>query len=291
MSRVYRSFAKVNLHLQVVGRRADGYHELRTLFQTIALHDVLEVELGGEGVRLAVEGAELPGDERNLAHRAAARFLERWAPEQGVELGLRKRLPVGGGLGGGSSNAATVLLALRELVGRPQRVADLWPLARELGADVPFFLVGGTALGFGRGDEVVPIPDLPEREIWLALPPVAVPTAEIFAALPAPMSAALAAPILALAGGEPPPREWEAAAQNDLQELVLGRFTVIREVYTRLRAGGARGVRLSGSGSSLLAWFEDAARAEAVARTLPEGTRLERTRTVNRASVAALRGA
>jgi 4-diphosphocytidyl-2-C-methyl-D-erythritol kinase len=291
MSRVCRSFAKVNLHLQVVGRRADGYHELRTLFQTIALHDLLEIDLGGEGVHLVVEDADLPGDERNLAHRAAARFLERWAPEQGVELRLRKRLPVGGGLGGGSSNAATVLLALRELVGQPQRVADLWPLARELGADVPYFLVGGTALGFGRGDEVVPIPDLPEGEIWVALPPVAVPTAEIFAALPAPTSVALAAPILALAGGEPPPRDWDAAAQNDLQELVLGRFTVIREVYTRLRAGGARGVRLSGSGSSLLARFENAAQAEAVARSLPEGTRLERTRTVNRASVAALRSA
>jgi 4-diphosphocytidyl-2-C-methyl-D-erythritol kinase len=291
MSRVYRSFAKVNLHLQVVGRRADGYHELRTLFQTIALHDLLEVGLGGRGVRLEVEGADLPLDERNLAHRAAARFLERWAPGEGVELRLRKRLPLGGGLGGGSSDAATVLLALRELVGQPSRTADLWPLARDLGADVPFFLVGGTALGFGRGDEVVPIPDLPEREVWVAVPPVSVKTAEIFAALAAPPSATLAPQILALAADERLTADWEDAAQNDLQELVLGRFNVIRGVYNLLREGGARWVRLSGSGGCLTARFDDPAQAEAVARSLPEGTRLERTRTLNRASVATLRSA
>ncbi len=290
MSRAYRSFAKVNLHLQVVGRRSDGYHELRTLFQTIALHDVLEVELSGRGVRLTVEGADLPGDGRNLAHRAASLFVERFAPDAGVELRLRKRLPLGAGLGGGSSNAATALWALRDLLGRPPRAADLGPLARELGADVPYFLIGGTALGFGRGDEVVPVPDLPERELWIAVPPVEVASAEIFAALPAPASAGLAAPILALAAGQPA-ADWEAAARNDLQELVLGRFTVIREVYNRLREGGACGVRLTGSGACLVARFEDPARAEAVARSLPDGTRLERTRTLDRTSVAALRSA
>ena len=289
MSRAYRSFAKINLHLQVVGRRPDGYHELRTLFQTIALHDVLEIELGPPGVRLAVEGAELPTDDRNLAHRAAARFLARFAPERGADLRLRKRLPVGGGLGGGSGNAATVLLGLREQSGTPPHVADLWPLARELGADVPYFLVGGTALGFGRGDEVVPVADLPEEEIWVAAPPVAVSTAEIFAALPAPAGAAVAGPILALAAPEGGDRSWEEAAANDLQELVLGRFKAVREVYNRLWEGGAHGVRLSGSGACLVARFREPALAEAVARSLPAGTRLERTRTLSRDSVAALR--
>ena len=157
MPKVYRSYAKINLHLQVVGRRADGYHELRTLFQTIDLHDTVGVELGGEGVRLEVRRGDVPSDEGNLAVRAALAYVQRWAPHQGVRLWLDKRIPVGGGLGGGSSNAATVLLALQDLLGDPAPVGELWSLARELGADVPYFLLGGTALGVGRGDEVFPV--------------------------------------------------------------------------------------------------------------------------------------
>src|SRR4051794_12272675 len=104
------SHAKVNLHLQVVGKRSDGFHELRTVFQTIDLHDDVDVELvAGGGVALEVTGADLDGGPTNLAHRAASRFVERWAPGQGVRIRLAKRIPMGGGLGGGSSNAAAVL--------------------------------------------------------------------------------------------------------------------------------------------------------------------------------------
>ncbi|MCZ7650775.1 MAG: hypothetical protein M5U13_06255 [Thermoanaerobaculia bacterium] len=135
----FRSPAKVNLHLQVVGRRPDGYHELRTVFQTIDLEDRLLLALGGQGIEIECDGAGLPAGGENLAARAAAAFAARFAPGLAVRIRLEKRIPVGGGLGGGSSDAATVLLALRALLGRPGSAADLWEAARELGADVPFF--------------------------------------------------------------------------------------------------------------------------------------------------------
>ena len=151
------SRAKVNLHLQVVGRRGDGYHELRTIFQERRPRRRAElVELGAPGVRLAVRGSgalrrsRQPGPSRGERLPGALGRRPRRRHDA-----LRKRIPMGGGLGGGSSNAATVLLALQRLLGEPAPPDELWQLARELGADVPYFLVGGTALGRGprrRGD-------------------------------------------------------------------------------------------------------------------------------------------
>jgi 4-diphosphocytidyl-2-C-methyl-D-erythritol kinase len=290
MRRTYRSFAKLNLHLQVVGRRADGYHELRTLFQTIELHDELTVEpAAAGGVQLAVEGADLPVDGRNLAWRAAAGFLERWAPGTGVRLGLRKRVPVGGGLGGGSSNAATVLVALQETLGGPAPPEEMRRLAAELGADVPYFLVGGTALGLGRGDEVQPLPELPAADVWLAVPAVEVSTAAVFAALgpvtPRPLDPAIAA----LAAGRVPSRWTEIPPGNDLQDAVFAGFPAVARVYNALVGAGAETVRLSGSGATLFAAFPDPEAAREAARGLPPGCRFERTRFLSRSSLAAAR--
>src|SRR5262245_5461597 len=127
-----RSLAKVNLHLQVLGKRGDGYHELRTIFQTVDLADELLLTLGGRGVRLTVEGADLSAGSDNLVHRAATRYLDRWAPEQGVEIVLRKRIPMGAGLGGGSSNAAATLTGLQRALGFPAAPEELWLTARDL---------------------------------------------------------------------------------------------------------------------------------------------------------------
>ncbi len=146
MRTTFRSFAKINLHLQVVGRRADGYHELVTVFQTVDLSDLLTLELRGADVQLNVSEGDAPGGEENLAYQAAQEFLQRWAPAAGLRMDLKKRIPVGGGLGGGSSNAATVLLGLQRILGVPASRENLQELASQLGADVPYFLWGGTAL-------------------------------------------------------------------------------------------------------------------------------------------------
>ena len=294
-----QSFAKVNLHLQVVGKRGDGYHELRTIFQTVDLADELTLELGesrpaDERVRLTVEGAKLSAGPDNLAHRAAAGFLARWAPDRSVALTLRKRIPMGAGLGGGSSNAAAVLRALQGALGDPAPPEDLWLLARELGADVPYFLVGGTALGVGRGDEVVPLPDLPERELWLVLPPIHVSTAAVFADLSAELGELTGRPfdprmMHLVQRGE---LGWEAFARaaNDFEAAVFRRWPELAALHADLRSTGAA-ARLSGSGAAF--WVmstveEDGAARETGERLhrlrLPPGTRIERVRTVSRAS-------
>ncbi len=286
------SRAKVNLHLQVIGRRGDGYHELRTIFQEVDLADELTLELGEPGVRLAVEGAALSAGSDNLAHRAASGFLARWGAGRGVSIALRKRIPLGGGLGGGSSNAAAVLLALQRLLGEPAPPDELWQLARELGADVPFFLVGGTALGVGRGDEVIPLPDLPSRELWLVLPAVHVSTAEAFADLGELTGKPFDPRILALVQrGE---LGWEAFAHaaNDFEAAVFRRWPELAALHADLASTGAV-ARLSGSGAAL--WLTDfggeggggiplGERLRGL--RLPEGTRIERVRTVARASTS-----
>ena len=182
----FHSFAKLNLHLEVLRLRDDGFHELRTTFQTIDLADEIDLFRGSSGVELEVLGAPaLAADESNLAWKAADRFLARWGKAgEGVRIRLTKRIPVGGGLGGGSANAASVLLAMCALHGLEPRRAELEAIAVELGSDVAFFLYGGTALGTGRGECIEPLPDpaAAPLELWLAVPPVAVATGAVFAA-------------------------------------------------------------------------------------------------------------
>jgi len=286
-----RSFAKVNLHLEVVRRRGDGYHELRTLFQTIDLADEIEIErlgAGGGEVRLEVLGADLPTDERNLAARAAREFLRAWGePGEGVRIRLVKRIPAGGGLGGGSSNAAAVLLALAPLFGRPVAAEWLRETARRLGADVPFFLVGGTAIGLGRGDEIVPLPDPPggALDLLLAIPPFAVATAEVFAALePTVAPRAARAPIAALLAGETPRPLVELIGENDLEAAAFRIRPELSALYTALESWGAIRVRLSGSGSTLFAYFGDPSAAHAASRALPPGVLSKRVATIGRSA-------
>ena len=173
-----RSHAKINWHLEVVRRRPDGYHDLRTIFQTIELADELEVERAGSGIELEVAdgGTELAADRTNLAWRAAELYRERFGDGGvGVRIRLRKRIPIGAGLGGGSSNAAAVLAALARSDGRDPASGELLAAAAELGADVPFFLVGGVAAGLGRGDVIRALADPrdPAPAVWLAVPPFA----------------------------------------------------------------------------------------------------------------------
>ncbi|MEO7794740.1 MAG: 4-(cytidine 5'-diphospho)-2-C-methyl-D-erythritol kinase [Thermoanaerobaculia bacterium] len=252
----------MNLHLEVLRRREDGFHELRTIFQTIDLADEIDLETGAPGVVLTVEGAPgLSADESNLAWRAAAGFLARWGrPGAGVRIRLRKRIPVGGGLGGGSANAATVLSGLSALFERHPGLAELEVLAAELGSDVPFFLHGGTALGTGRGERIDPLqdPDGPALELWLAVPPVSVVTRDVFAAHRLPANAPVAAPVAGI------PAAWRPLlGRNDLEPTCLALYPPVRAVYNRLSESGALAVRLSGSGSTIFALFADRAAGQA----------------------------
>ena len=292
----FRSCAKLNLHLEVLRRRPDGYHDLRTVFQTIDLADeILLATTAAPGISLAIEGQDLPCDRRNLAWRAAEAFLARYGGlpgGRGLHIGLVKRVPAGGGLGGGSANAATVLIGLARLAGREPFAGDfardLAGLGAGLGADVPFFLVGGVALGHGRGDRIEPLADAavaapPAGALWLALPPYGIPTAEVFARC-APRGEGTPAPALERArrGG---PVEWEElVGVNDLEEAAFGLRPGLGALYTELVRSGARRVRMSGSGSTLFALFDESARARALADFLPSGTGWMQVSTLDRAA-------
>ncbi len=290
MRTTYRSFAKVNLHLEVLGLRPDGYHELRTVFQSVDLCDLVSLEIAGRGVQLEVVDQGLPSDGRNLAYRAAALFLETWPLADGVRITLEKHIPMGGGLGGGSSNAASVLHGLRDLLDAKQASDEhLVQLGRSLGADVPFFFTGGTALGSGRGDEITALPDLPERQIWLVTPAVEVSTASVFREyreLTADQEVSSMGPLV---WGED--ADWGVVdgSWNDLETLVTSRFPEVRRVYNALVEAGAGLVRLSGSGATCLAFFEGAIENAELASRLPSNCRVFRGRTLSRSTVQRLR--
>lgn len=285
--KTYRSFAKINLHLEVAGRRADGYHELRTVFQTIDLCDELRLERRRRaGVELTVRGADLPTDGRNLAVRAAQVYLDNWGPAgAGVAIELVKRIPAAGGLGGGSADAATVLRAMAELFGIAPPADRLHDAAATLGADVPFFLVGGTAVGSGRGDRIRPLPDAPPPagELVLLLPPWGLSTAEVFAALDAPPAAA------SEAFDWPPPgvERGDFAAwigENGLEGPAFRLRPELGALYTAAVRSGARRVRMSGSGSVLFALFAREGDAARAARSWPPDVNWKRIRTLGRAA-------
>jgi len=179
------AFAKINLRLDVLGKRADGFHELRTIFQTISLHDELLLRASrSEGITLTIEGNQpLSAEpvEKNLVYRAVDALRRELRIHGGVELQLKKTIPAGRGLGGGSSDAAAALLGYLRLTRKKLAAARLMEIAASLGADVPFFLWGGRALGVNKGDEIYPLPDIAKLHILVVSPKeIHVPTPDAY---------------------------------------------------------------------------------------------------------------
>lgn len=265
------SYAKINLTLRVHGRRTDGYHEIETVFQTVTLHDELTFERAEhEQVELTCGDApaDIPRDETNLVYRAAVALGERFAVTRGARVELRKKIPSGGGLGGGSSNAAVALVGLARLW---EIEADRVTLARigaSLGADVPFFLTGGTALGTGRGTDILPLPDAPQAHLLVVAPNVKVSTAEAYKALDAPALTKPISPVnLTVSRTQAEiSGSLHAALVNDFERVVYRLHPEIERARDALRASGASGALLSGSGASVFGLFdsvEDCVRAQA----------------------------
>jgi 4-diphosphocytidyl-2-C-methyl-D-erythritol kinase len=285
-----RAHAKINLDLRVLGTRPDGFHELRTVFQSIALHDRITCTLRPGPLTLDCDAAGVPLDRGNLVWRAAEmlwRALRRAGPVRDVAIRIEKRIPVEGGLGGGSADAAAALLALARAWRVPVRPAQLTDLAGALGADVPFFLAGGTALGLGRGDEIYPLADLPRHWIVLLLPGFGVPTRDAFAWYDE-------ARALGRAGAREPqyvPGPWPSrAAQmiNDLEAPIARRHPEIDEMKAALRRAGALAAAMSGSGSTVFGLFQRRTEAAAAtARLSTSGWRVLLTESLGRAAHAA----
>jgi 4-diphosphocytidyl-2-C-methyl-D-erythritol kinase len=182
MTVTVRSFAKINLGLRIGNAREDGFHELLTVYQTLALHDVIRVSVGtGNGIEIVCQDPRVPRDESNTCYRIAARALGVLGARTRVTIEIEKRLPVQGGLGGASANAVATLLALERALKKPLAAAKRFEIAAEIGSDLPLFLIGGTVLGVSRGERVFPLPDLPAMPCLVVTPEVGVSTPNAFA--------------------------------------------------------------------------------------------------------------
>jgi 4-diphosphocytidyl-2-C-methyl-D-erythritol kinase len=258
--------AKVNLYLEVLARRPDGYHDIESVMQLVDLCDLVHLERAPAGIHLSVAGGDVPADPTNLAYRAAALLTERVGLRDGVRIHLEKRIPVGGGLGGGSGNAAAVLAGLTRLFDLGQPPEALARLGAELGSDVAFFLGPGLALVTGRGERVHPLAAWSPRWLVVANPGVSVSTAwayrEVSSKLTEGERRSSIQPFLT-GGALPWPPTW---AFNRFEELVLPGRPEIRRLKSLLEAGGAEPALMTGSGASVFGVARDAASAEELAR-------------------------
>ena len=249
-----RSYAKINWSLRITGKRPDGFHDLETVFQTISLHDELTFT-SAEQTTLTCDDPTIPTDDSNLVLRAARAVN---APPMAIA--LRKRIPAGGGLGGGSSNAAATLKVLGN--------GDLRDAALNLGSDVPFFLLGGTAYATGRGEVLTPLPSLAGIPLLLVLPEERVLTKDAFSRI-----TRYAPPL-----GIDAYRDF-ANFTNDFEEPVFALLPRLRELKERMLLAGATWAGMSGSGSTIVGAFADAASRDRAAETFGD-VRIERCETI-----------
>jgi len=253
------AFAKINLSLRVFGRRPDGDHELATVLQTISLHDTITLTVTERPeILLACDDRSLPTGADNLVYRAAESLQSRFAPGRGARLRLEKRIPAQAGLGGGSADAAVTLLGLAYLWQTNATAQELFEMAGSLGADVPFFFLGGTALGRGTGRDLTPLPDAPDRFLLVLKPKASVPTSEAYRSLKArSLTSAEAKTILSSSDRSEVSYSFDSKAlQNDFDPAVFELEPEIERAKVALMKAGAEAVLLAGSGSAVFGIFD-----------------------------------
>jgi 4-diphosphocytidyl-2-C-methyl-D-erythritol kinase len=261
-----RSFAKVNLALAVLGKRADGYHEIRTVFQSIDLYDEIEIR-PCSGLEFSCPDLARVPKEENTVWRAASALARAASPAAGAEIILRKNIPVGAGLGGGSGNAAAVLLGLRRFWQLNLTDEPLRAIAESIGSDVPYFLQGGTALGIGRGEEIYPLPEIRPAQLVVVFPGVHVSTSAAYGSLRLLLTSRPAPPnIQGFCGRLLEESAPTAGIFNDFETSILPAYPAVRRAKDFLREKGATATMLSGSGSSVFGFFSDEESALAASR-------------------------
>jgi 4-diphosphocytidyl-2-C-methyl-D-erythritol kinase len=274
-----RSFAKINLGLEVIGKRADGYHEIRTLLQSIDLHDEMKFRALPEA-RIELSGTDpnLSWGKNNLIHQAATLLAQRHAPRKGIAVHVIKRIPVGKGLGGGSSNAAMTLWALNQLWDLGLDGGTLKELGAALGSDVPYFFEGGLCLGTGRGEVVKPLPDLPSRACLLLFPHLSVSTEHIYRHHRVSLTShGKGSRIMQFLE-----RSNLDGLANELEATVFRFYPLIKENKRRLHDWQPEMAAVSGSGSAVFGIFRNKGHARRAQRTLQAECRVQLVETLSR---------
>ncbi|MFZ3211329.1 MAG: 4-(cytidine 5'-diphospho)-2-C-methyl-D-erythritol kinase [Terriglobales bacterium] len=313
MTVAVRSFAKINIGLEIGPRRADGFHALRTVYQTVALHDRLRVEVArGTGIEIRSNDQRVPCDESNTCWRMAERAMKALKARGRVVIQVEKALPVQGGLGGASSNAVATLLALERALGKQLPAVERLRLAAEVGSDLPLFLIGGTVLGVGRGEEVYPLEDLPALDCVIVTPAIGVSTPQAFADLDAKRqgagkltaetasvtldrsSRAVSAWLSGSATGVPAKSSGDraeallldlvhAGIENDFESVVFPQHPELCAVKRALEGVRAAYASLSGSGSTVYGLFKSRELArKAASRLSAAGMQAVATKTLTR---------
>ncbi len=275
------AYAKINLGLEVLHRREDGYHEIRTLFQTINFHDVLEFNLIPESeIQLYGDDPAVPWDKTNLIFQAAELLQKKFRPEKGVKIKVKKRIPAGAGLGGGSSDAAVTLLALNQLWNLNSDLSRLTELASSLGADVAYFLIGGLCLGEGKGEKISPLKEMPVLPCIVAWPGYPISTAEIYRYYDK---------RLALTKRSQPSRIKEFLERrrlrlltNELEEIVFELYPELKEIKDIFLKEEALVAAISGTGSAVFGLFLEKERAKRALASLGLKARAILTETLPR---------
>jgi 4-diphosphocytidyl-2-C-methyl-D-erythritol kinase len=286
------AFAKINLGLKILGTRADGFHEIRTVYQTLALADRLTIELSRRPSRISVlcDDPRVPAGPANLVYRACDLWRRARRFQGGIRVQLRKRIPPGSGLGGASSDAAAALLGLERLAGKRLDQESLCKLAARLGSDVPLFFWGGRVLGCGRGEEIYPLWDLPSRRCLLVFPGFSVSTAWAYKqadrVLQLRLTQSANRPNMEGFGAWShfPLSAW-GPAENDFERVVFARWPELAWLKRLLIRAGAESASLTGSGSAVFAVFDSARQLLRAKNGIPRraGWQTFRTRTLSRA--------
>jgi len=260
-----KSFAKINLGLEITGKRKDGYHDLLTLFQAVDFYDILEFrEIRSNDIRLEGTDHSISWDESNLVFKAAALLKEQYSTLRGISILVEKNIPPGKGLGGGSSNAAMTLYALNKIWALHLAREELTELSKELGADVPYFLEGGLCLGRSRGEEITPLPDLSSLCCLLVLPAFSLSTAMVYERLSLSLtSGGKDSKIIRFLG-----RRELGLLENDLEETVFHLYPQLRDIKSLFQNQGADLSLVSGSGSAVFGLFKNRQQAEVVWKEL-----------------------
>ncbi len=268
-----------------MGKRPDGYHEIRTVYQAISLHDRLDLSLPprGELIEVTCDDPAVPSGPENLVYRACDLWRRARRFRGGIQVRLEKRIPAGSGLGGASSDAAAALIGLERLTGDRLPPAARFEIAAQLGSDVPFFLWGGRALGCGRGEEVYPLPDLPRRHCLVVFPGFPIATAEAYRQA-GQLTTRRGRDRMGGFGGWPPlPWEDWGPAENDFEKIVFAKWPKLARWKRRLIRAGAETALLTGSGSAVYALFHSAQQCREALPQVPGDALQYRGRTLSRA--------
>ena len=280
-----RAFAKINAGLKILGKRPDGYHELRTIYQTIGLHDRLRIGISksGKGIDVNCDNPAIPGGPGNLVYRTCEAWEQARDWRGGIKVEIEKVIPLGSGLGGASTDAAATILGLERLSGDRLDIPTRQKLAAALGSDVPLFFLGGRVLGCGRGEEVYPLIDLPTRHCLIVFPGFAVSTAEAYRQAGLRLTEQTGTAYIGSFGAWPhfPLMSW-GPAENDFEYVVFARWPELARLKRRLIRAGAEVASLTGSGSAVYALFSSSRQMARASKLIPKGWLLFPTRTLVR---------